>query len=507
MESQTLTGLSHVVQSAAVAALVMIIYALLPTISYRSQLAKLPSFGGSVGDEKHRQAFLKDAKAMYIEGYKKFKDSAYRLATSDGEDNVVVPYHLLPELRKLPDDVLSFHVAIDSTIESKYTGLKSDTPLVVHTVKADLTPALARLNAIVATQVDATVEEYMPPCDDWSEVYIYKTLVDVVAKVTGRVFVGEELGKDPEYLDSAINYTMDVMNATDAIKKIRPLLRPVLAPRIKEVRRLDERRKSAEAYLRPIIEERQNAAKNDPNWQQPDDVLQWMINRSTSFNKASPAELAQSQLGLAFAAIHTTTLTATNILYTLAVTPEYIPGLREEICEVMANNDGNITSRALQQMEKLDSYMKEAIRFFNPSATSFGRRVLKGITLSNGQYLPPGVTIEAPSHAVYADSQNYPESEKFDGLRHYKLRHSGTVIDNARNQFVTTNETNLGWGYGRHACPGRFFAANEIKMILARLILNYDFKMPDEQTERYPQIEIGKTSMPNPAKTLLFRKV
>lgn len=138
--------------------------------------------------------------------------------------------------------------------------------------------------------------------------------------------------------------------------------------------------------------------------------------------------------------------------------------------------------------------------------------MLKGITLSNGQYIPPGVIIEVPSQAIYSDPTQYPDSETFDGFRHYKLRHGGTATDHARNQFVTTNESNLGFGYGRHACPGRFFAANEIKMILARLILNYDIKMPGAASEvgladRHPNIEIGRSSTPHPAKTLMMRRI
>jgi cytochrome P450 len=132
---------------------------------------------------------------------------------------------------------------------------------------------------------------------------------------------------------------------------------------------------------------------------------------------------------------------------------------------------------------------------------------MKGVTLSNGQYLPPGVIIEVPSHAIYSDPKLYPDTETFDGFRHYKLRRSGNPTDNARNQFVTTNELNLFWGYGRHACPGRFFVTNGIKMILIRLILEYDIKMPDGQTERYPQVDIGRSSSPHPAKVLLFKKV
>lgn len=157
------------------------------------------------------------------------------------------------------------------------------------------------------------------------------------------------------------------MLAVTALKKIRPWLKPIMGPRIAEVRAVRERERRAAAYLQPIVQARFEAKKNDPNWQEPDDMLQWMINRSNG--QHSVAEIAKMQLGLIFAAIHTTTMTATNILYTLAVTPEYIEPLREEIRTAIADNNGVITSRALQQMEKLDSYMKEVTRFYPPGTS------------------------------------------------------------------------------------------------------------------------------------------
>jgi len=132
---------------------------------------------------------------------------------------------------------------------------------------------------------------------------------------------------------------------------------------------------------------------------------------------------------------------------------------------------------------------------------------LKGITLSNGQYIPPGVLIEVPSSAVYQDTDVYPGGGTFDGFRFAKIRKAGSTTENARNQFVTTNEENLFFGYGKHACPGRFFAANEIKMILARLILEYDIKNVDGTEGRIPNQEIGRSSNPDATKQLLFRKV
>lgn len=227
-----------------------------------------------------------------------------------------------------------------------------------------LTSITARLNPIICQDVDAALREYMPPCDDWTEVNINAKLVTIVAKVSGRIFVGPELSQDPEYLDAACNYTIDLINAVNGIKRLHPWLKPFLASRTPELIALRNREKQAEKILQPLVAKRLAAKAEDPNWQEPDDVLQWMINRSDG--KESVAMLAKYQLAIIFAAIHTTTMTATNILYTLAVTPEYIEPIREEVRNAMAENGGILTFRALQQMVKLDSYMKEVTRLYPP---------------------------------------------------------------------------------------------------------------------------------------------
>ena len=65
------TGLAHTLQTAAVAALIFAICALLPKLNYRSHLAKLPVFGGPASGEKQRQAYLTSAKKIYFDGYEK----------------------------------------------------------------------------------------------------------------------------------------------------------------------------------------------------------------------------------------------------------------------------------------------------------------------------------------------------------------------------------------------------------------------------------------------------
>jgi len=63
----------------------------------------------------------------------------------------------------------------------------------------------------------------------------------------------------------------------------------------------------------------------------------------------------------------------------------------------------------------------------------------------------------------------------------------------AGSQFVSVSPSSLTFGLGRHACPGRFFAANEIKMICAVLLMNYDVALPEGESERYENLTFGHT--------------
>ncbi|KAK2059529.1 cytochrome P450 [Colletotrichum caudatum] len=50
-------------------------------------------------------------------------------------------------------------------------------------------------------------------------------------------------------------------------------------------------------------------------------------------------------------------------------------------------------------------------------------------------------------------------------------------VFNPQAQLVSRSPQHLGFGHGPHACPGRFFAANEITVALAHLLMKYDWKL------------------------------
>lgn len=191
-------------------------------------------------------------------------------------------------------------------------------------------------------------------------------------------------------------------------------------------------------------------------------------------------------------------------MYDLASRPELVQDLRKEITTVLKETDGVMTSLALFNMKLLDSFMRESQRFTPPFVDSFRRYVQKPITLKDGTHLPAGTYIETPSVPVLFDSKYYEDPEKFDAYRFYNIRTNPDAPDpnNFKNreqyQFVSVTKENMSFGFGKHACPGRFFAANEIKLILARLLLRYDVRFPADVKERYPNFYMGSLSGPSP---------
>lgn len=150
--------------------------------------------------------------------------------------------------------------------------------------------------------------------------------------------------------------------------------------------------------------------------------------------------------------------------------------------------------------------MRESQRVTPDSLISQNRKITAphGITLSNSLHIPEGIFVTAPSGQLCRDPTVHDNPDQFDGLRFYRLRQKPG--NESKHQFVTTNSQNLIFGHGKHACPGRFFASNEIKIFLLYTLLNYEMRLPDGKTERPTNIMRGVTCMPDPTVEIEFRK-
>lgn len=125
------------------------------------------------------------------------------------------------------------------------------------------------------------------------------------------------------------------------------------------------------------------------------------------------------------------------------------------------------------------------------------------LILSDGVQIPKGTHLAVASAPILMDDRNIAHPEEFDPFRSFRRRQDPG--ETAHHQFATTDANHLHFGHGKFACPGRFFAANEIKIILATLLLKYDFKYP-EGKGRPVNKTIDENIYPDPAARLLLRR-
>lgn len=121
---------------------------------------------------------------------------------------------------------------------------------------------------------------------------------------------------------------------------------------------------------------------------------------------------------------------------------------------------------------------------------TFNRQLAVPLRLSNGVVLPASTYISMTHYPMMRDPEIFPEPEVFDGLRYFKLRQEKGQEE--RHQFASLSSEIPSWGVGKFACPGRFWASAQIKLLLMVLLLEFEIDFPDGQTDRPVNVVMGE---------------
>lgn len=171
--------------------------------------------------------------------------------------------------------------------------------------------SLVRLNPRLSAEVDQTVNAEFPTCEDWTALPICSVILRVVAIVSGNIFVGPDLCRHEGYLNTALDFTTDTAAATFEVKRWPKWFRSTavrlgLCPSIQTAQA--HRRRLTDLF-KPMVAERK--ALMEAGSAVPDDTFQWMLEKTIKHGIVNLQHLADMTLLIIFAAIHTTTLSAT----------------------------------------------------------------------------------------------------------------------------------------------------------------------------------------------------
>ncbi|KAI0654507.1 cytochrome P450 [Cubamyces menziesii] len=453
-----------------------------------SPIHAIPTVGGSslpILSYFAGRRFRQNARELLQEGYKKYYGSVFKVAMTDQWIYVASGPKMIEEIRSWRDDELSLSEALSQNFQMKVImGSK----VVTHSyhiglVKNELTDNIKEILPDLIDELSLAVPEYIPTKgSEWTKVNVLATMRTLLARISNRVFVGAPACRNKEYLGYATSYTTKLIKDVKFFRTIPWIPKPIAAWLFSDARKT---LRKGVSILKPMIDERKAMmAKWGDDWQdkpaslrlvEGNDFLRWILDIAVP-EKETDLEIAVRLMNTNLASILSTAITMTNAFFLLAQNPEYIGPLRTEIQSVI--EEGGWTKASFGRMSKVDSLLKETLRGWNIGISTMRRRTLKDIKLHDGTVIPRDTLIMAATSATHTDGAVYEDADRFDPFRFARMREAEG--DATKHQFVHTSANYLSFGHGRHACPGRFFVANEMKALLSYVLLNYDFKMSDD---------------------------
>ena len=146
--------------------------------------------------------------------------------------------------------------------------------------------------------------------EDWTPFRIHEKSLRIIAATSGLIFVGPELNRKEEYINTAIKYTVETMAAARAYKAATPLSQWLYGSSLPEVKALKRREEDFRRQLMEVVQKRRESQLNGEKM--PNDLLQAGIEECKTRGLDDNAIL-EWQLGLTLAATHSSAQLMTNV--------------------------------------------------------------------------------------------------------------------------------------------------------------------------------------------------
>ncbi|KAI0424551.1 cytochrome P450 [Xylaria sp. FL1042] len=456
--------------------------------------------------------FFERGRQLLEEGYVKHKDTPYVIHTCDNE-RLVIPDRFIGELKNLPDTQLSFKEELLDRFMGKYTKLDAVRGTNIHRdiVRNQLTKNLGFLLPQMREEANLALKGTLSKCksNEFTAIKASSVIFTAIGQVTSRRVIDDPLiSRDPLWLETIMGFSASVASFCITMRTISPSLRPIAQYTLYCGRKLRSDIAKVTKFLAPVIQMRQSQLTNNGFAahceERPQDFVQW-LSEATKGPDAEPEAIVMKILFLIVAAMHSSAITVIHALYDLCAHPELVEELREELIRELGASGW--THNSLLRLRKMESFLKESGRTNSAGIVSFQRLVLLPTPLSNGYTIPAGTHICAASDARSRDPSLYDSPLEFRPLRFFSPSSYPEGVDDvdATNLFSSITAGDSWFGTGRQACPGRWYASAQIKLVLYHLLIQYDFKFPNGQTERPKNWVKDEKTGPNMEQLILFR--
>ncbi|KAH7886420.1 cytochrome P450 [Phlebopus sp. FC_14] len=300
-------------------------------------------------------------------------------------------------------------------------------------------------------------------------------MTEAVFRALNIVLVGPYLARDPVFCKETLRTVQSIL-ATGSILKLSPsCTRPLLHKLLNLFVPTCANSKAHAMMVNEIRRRKSEISKERGHWErQGCDVLAEFARNETLGDDENM--LALHFIILNLAGTFSTTMTLTQIVFYLIQQEGCLLRIREELQAATVGSSSGITSGVLASCPSLDTFLKESLRLCNLGVLHITRRAMKDFAFSNGVRVPAGTLLSVPIGWTHHNPQVYPNPETFDDSRFRVTQGDHDHVVHPNSDPSSLNLDFLFFGYGRHACPGRFLAMRIIKCLVAHLVLKYDIR-------------------------------
>ncbi|KAI6360942.1 hypothetical protein MCOR25_006589 [Pyricularia grisea] len=423
--------------------------------------------------------FLGDALKMVEKGRNEHPGMPFFIEGENGP-LAIIPPNMIDDIRSHED--LSFHLTVREDFHDGMPGFEAFTitsrggGVLQSVISKQLTKYVGVILNNLSDEAAYALHKNFGDDTEWREHTIKPIILDTISRVASRIFLGEDLCRNEEWLELSKGYTIAAFMAARDLRQ-RPFhLRRLIQWFEPSCKTLRKYRDSSRALILPIVEKRRALRRECIAQGKPlpvfNDCIDWFEEEAAG----RPYDAGMIQQAIAATGNHTSSDFTTKFVLILAQHPDVVQEIREEIVKVLGAE--GLTKAALANLKLLDSAMKETQRLQPLTTSPMARMATKDIHLANGVCIPKGTPLVIDG-SWRVSPEIYENPLEFDAHRFVKWR--GTDRENMAH-FVSTAASHTGFGHGIYACPGRFFATNELKIVLCQLIMKYDWKLAEGST-------------------------
>ncbi|KAI6092809.1 putative cytochrome P450 [Hypoxylon rubiginosum] len=202
-----------------------------------------------------------------------------------------------------------------------------------------------------------------------------------------------------------------------------------------------------------------------------DDLFEGLVKRREEWN-LSFEKLSSNAFILVLAGSETTATTLAGATYLLLTHPEILAKLNQEVRSAFDSVD-DINISSVNKLTYMLAILNEALRLYPPVTSGLVRVVPLGGEQVAGHFVPAGTYVEVQQWSMNHSKENWKDPWAFNPQRFLATPEEALKAGNKLEALQAFN-------VGPRNCIGRNLAYAEMRMILARIVYDFDMKLSDE---------------------------